>query len=82
MSLAEQLAKESEVRPGTMCQVCKVIPELSKDDIAALTQALSSAMSSSAIARALRNEGHAVHDKAVGRHRRQECAREFAQRTS
>lgn len=74
MALADAIAAQVK-KPGTKCQVGRAIATLTPEDLAALDAALASKTPSSAIWRALKDEGHDYIGKgAVERHRAGECA--------
>jgi hypothetical protein len=76
MALSESLALEvgSTLR-GPRCTVCALRSRLNQEDCAAFDAALSDAtVTSSAIQRALKREGHAIGDIPLRRHRRGDCA--------
>ena len=77
MSLADEINEEQRVRPVKRCPVFRARAELSPADIADLEVALADAtITSTAIARALNKRGIDVarNSKAVGMHRRGDCA--------
>lgn len=72
MSLADRLANPPP-KPIT-CSVGKTLTKLSKEDLATLTEALSTeGMTSEEISLALRSEGYQVSGYSLRRHRRGEC---------
>lgn len=76
MSLAAALAANKTSLKGPRCTVCTIIDTLTKDDAAALKQAMTDATFTGAgISRALKAEGHAVSGAAVMRHRKGECSK-------
>lgn len=76
MALSDSLALEAGIaHRGPRCTVCALRDRLDKADAAALDAALSdSTITSSAIQRALKREGHAIGDISLRRHRRGDCA--------
>lgn len=78
MTLADALQHERTqgLRKGPDCRLCVALRSMSKADLAALTEALADDnLTSAAIARALRAEGHDVSPSIAARHRRGECQR-------
>lgn len=78
MTLADALQHQREqgVRKGPDCRVCVAMRSMTKADLAALTEALADeSLTTAAIARALRAEGHDVSPSIAARHRRGECQR-------
>jgi cell division inhibitor SulA len=75
VGLADSLAKAKETsRKGSMCFVCKLLPELNDEDHAELVAALQDVtVYSTVIGKALRLEGHKVADDTIQRHRRGGC---------
>ena len=76
MSLAAalQYQREQGVRKGPDCRLCVIIRTLSGPDQQALADAFADhRLTTSAITRALKAEGHEVSQTSVGRHRKGEC---------
>lgn len=77
MALSDSLSAEvtASLR-GPRCTVCALVPGLGKDDRTALEAALNDRnITSAAISRALRREGHAITESTLRRHRKGECLR-------
>lgn len=74
MALADALKAETKAHHGPQCALCALLPELDKDDAAALTESLSDfKIHGTQIARALQREGYEVRSHTVTRHRRGDC---------
>lgn len=77
MSLKDALNQPYEPK-RRICTMALIKEKLSKDDIEALNQALNDeSIPTAFIYRALKSEGHVIHDKSLGRHRRKECRCDF-----
>ena len=72
-SLAARLADEKPKPMGSRCTVGILFETLDDIDKQALLNAIESPMQSTAIARALRAEGHEVAGPTLARHRRGDC---------
>ena len=75
MSLADRLAQQVDGKPGPQCTLCRIIVGMSDEDREALEAAMASTMQTSAISRALNDEGYEIRQASVGRHRRGDCSR-------
>ena len=77
MALSQSLAAEVAASArGPRCTVCALVPSLGKDDRDALAAAMAdTGVTSAAIARALRREGHGITESTLRRHRKGECLR-------
>lgn len=76
LAAALQHQREQGIRKGPDCRVCVIVRLLDKDDAVALNEAMADPkMTTSAITRALKAEGHEVSQTSVGRHRKGECNR-------
>jgi hypothetical protein len=75
VGLADSLAKAKETsRKGSVCFICKLLPELDDEDRESLTSALKDVtVYATVIGKALRAEGYKVADDCVQRHRRGGC---------
>ena len=77
MSLKDALNQPYEPK-RRICTVSLIKEKLSKDDADALIKALNDdSIPTAFIYRALKSEGHVIHDKSLGRHRRKECRCDF-----
>lgn len=79
-TLAAALAEAPAPRPGRRCELCTVLPTLTDEDRAALTEHIQYRadrryrLSQVKVAEIITTiAGHKVCDGAVGRHRRREC---------
>lgn len=80
MALADALKIETAASArGPRCTVCLLVTTLGKDDAQALAAALADdSVTSAAISRALRREGHPISEMTLRRHRKGECLRTTA----
>lgn len=76
LAAALQHQREQGIRKGPDCRVCVIVRMLSGPDQQALADAMADPrLTTSAITRALKSEGHEVSQTSVGRHRKGECNR-------
>ena len=75
MGLLDDIGAEQEKTQPNRCPVAKILPELSKEDVADLEAAMANTVIRHvAIARALDARGLRVGEKGVASHRKGDCA--------
>jgi hypothetical protein len=73
--LFDEIFAENRRTPGSGCGITNLLERLKPEDQTDLVQALENpGITTSAIHRALRKNGHGLSVHTVGRHRRKECS--------
>ena len=72
MALKDSIAKHS-FRTSDSCPITRLKERLTKEDQAALDEAMKTNVAIYAIARALRSEGHRIAETSIGDHMKKVC---------